>query len=202
MGGKRWTPENDTELRRLVAEGVPHRDIGALIGRSLDSVRSRATDLNAIMPADLARRNNLAANLRANRDPRNNELRRARISAAFTAERRAEQAERARRVNAKRVYGPVRPEIRHRMAKGLLEHNERKVAWCPQDRRDEYKRLVHSMGAAEAKRIILADIEAKKVELTPFERQMEALRNGARLIAKPVFRGKEYDFTLGGGSPL
>lgn len=67
------------------------------------------------------------------------------------------------------------------------------MAWCPEEYQAEYKRLVRSkrMLAADAKRFILS-------QLTPFERQMQALRNGARLVEMPVRRSRAHDYTLGG----
>lgn len=78
----------------------------------------------------------------------------------------------------------------------------KRLCWCPLDRQDEYIALMRTIGASEARRIILDDIAAQRARLTPFERQMEALKRGADLVNKPVFAPREYDFTLGGVSSL
>jgi len=79
---------------------------------------------------------------------------------------------------------------------------ERMLAWCPADRRDEYTKLREKIGAPEARRMMEADIalreSARLAAMTPFERQMERVKNGARVVDKPVFRKADHDFTLGG----
>lgn len=73
------------------------------------------------------------------------------------------------------------------------KRHETVMAWCPPEYRAEYRhlRLTKKMLAADAKAFILA-------KLTPFEKQMQAVRNGARLVEKPVLRKSEPAFTLGG----
>lgn len=67
---------------------------------------------------------------------------------------------------------------------------ESKMAWCPPEYRDEYRYLVHTkkLAGAEARAMVLAQAKAdreraaaKVPELSPFERQELALRNGAAL---------------------
>jgi len=65
------------------------------------------------------------------------------------------------------------------------------LAWCPPSRRAEYANLQKAFGAAEAKRIIEAD-------LSPFEHQMARIAAGAQLVAAPDFRTGGPEFTLGG----
>jgi hypothetical protein len=83
---------------------------------------------------------------------------------------------------------------RKKIAASLSKHY---MGWCPPDRREEYRKLRRNkrLPGAEAKRIILAS-------LTPFERQMQAIRNGAALVAKPTIRARDYDYTLGGVSDM
>jgi hypothetical protein len=65
---------------------------------------------------------------------------------------------------------------------------ETRLGWCPPEYREEYRALRNSHGitAAEARRMILAMIEAKRVkaerEMSPFERQERALQRGAALV--------------------
>ncbi|MBE7186045.1 MAG: hypothetical protein INR68_16735 [Methylobacterium mesophilicum] len=44
------------------------------------------------------------------------------------------------------------------------------------------------------------DEERRVAAMTPFERQMEAVARGARVVAKPDLRKAAHDFTLGGVS--
>lgn len=86
-------------------------------------------------------------------------------------------------------------------------HNDyalaRSTDWCPAELRGEYRKMCKLMPGAEAKRIILDDLAAKErariAALSPFERQMDAVRRGVGLVQKfePV---RSYDRTLGGVS--
>lgn len=82
------------------------------------------------------------------------------------------------------------------------KHWERFWAWCPPERRDEYASLRQSHGAAEAKRLILDDlarIESRRLAaMTPHERNLERIRNGAGITEKPVLRQADHAFTIGG----
>jgi hypothetical protein len=72
-----------------------------------------------------------------------------------------------------------------RQAEGNRKLAERKIAWCPPEYREEYRRLVYRrrIPSTEARRIILGMARAATEALSPFERQMRALQNGARIIA-------------------
>lgn len=83
-------------------------------------------------------------------------------------------------------------------------HAIRAAAWrgIPESRWDEAAKLSKTFGSAEAKRMIMED-EAKLerdrlAAMTPFDRQLERVRNGARVVVKPVLRAPDHDFTLGG----
>ena len=77
-------------------------------------------------------------------------------------------------------------------------------AWCPADRWEQYQKLrtTRGVGAEEAKRMILEDIAAAErkrlAAMTPHERNMERVRNGAALTIKPDLRKADPAFTLGG----
>jgi hypothetical protein len=72
-----------------------------------------------------------------------------------------------------------------RQAEGNRKLAERKIAWCPPEYREEYRRLVYRrrIPSTEARRIVLGMARAATEALSPFERQMRALQNGARIIA-------------------
>jgi hypothetical protein len=64
------------------------------------------------------------------------------------------------------------------MPAAVVKITETRLRWCPPDKRDEYRLLVRRkrMTAAQARQIIMDS-------LTPFERQMNALRMGAKIVA-------------------
>jgi hypothetical protein len=43
--GKAWTPEQDAQLKKEAAGNTPTRVIGIHLGRSEDSIRSRAAEI-------------------------------------------------------------------------------------------------------------------------------------------------------------
>jgi hypothetical protein len=73
----------------------------------------------------------------------------------------------------------------------LYAQQKGKLAWLPPARRDEYDRLVKSMGAAEARRIIEAD-------LSQFERQLARVAAGAKLTTSFRPTTTDHPMTLGG----
>ncbi len=98
---------------------------------------------------------------------------------------------------------PESAEKQRRSHRATLDaKHEQRMAWCPIDRRDEYLKLRRQNPAAEAKRIIMDDLAASErrrlAAMTPFERQMEKVRNGARLVEKFTPRMADHAFTLGG----
>ena len=79
-------------------------------------------------------------------------------------------------------------------AKAATRRAERNMAWCPPERRADYQKFRKQVGAAEARRIIEA-------EMTPFERQLARVRSGAALVPTFKPRRADHDFTLGGVAP-
>jgi hypothetical protein len=75
-------------------------------------------------------------------------------------------------------------------------------AGIPEHRWDECRALRRKFGAAEAKRMIVEDEVKREREriaaMTPFERQLERVKNGAQLVAAPDLRPAPHNFTLGG----
>ena len=49
--GKRWTAEDEAELRRLAGEGVPTREIAARLGRTAEGVSRQAEKLGVSLRA-------------------------------------------------------------------------------------------------------------------------------------------------------
>lgn len=134
---------------------------------------------------------------------------RARISAGVKAYcARPEEIERRRALGRKNWHLTIGSENGRNGAANLeviarrgAKLSETLMGWCPPEYRAEYRELFkrnHNMTKERARKIILDRIEAKKAAMSPFERQMEALRNGARLVEKPILRRPDYAYTLGG----
>jgi hypothetical protein len=88
--------------------------------------------------------------------------------------------------------------------------SRRALAWCPLAYRDEYRRLrdAGNIPAAEARQMILdliaADERAEAARiaaLTPLERQLKKIRNGAKISTKVPMPSRVHGFTLGGVAP-
>lgn len=89
-------------------------------------------------------------------------------------------------------------EPRRRVAK---MQTERYLGWCPVHLRDQYRDLVNKKGvrAADARQIIEDEMEAEDRRMTPFEKQLQRIRNGeANVIRKFTPSAAEHVFTLGG----
>lgn len=78
------------------------------------------------------------------------------------------------------------PECRKRMGEAQ-SRTKLQRAGIPPDMRERYLYLLRKKGlrAAEARAVIHAEIAAKEAAMTPFERQMRALEQGARLVEVP-----------------
>ena len=124
-----------------------------------------------------------------------------------TLERRREHGRRCAQQNLQS------PEMRARTADPAMKaENGRKrtdtvLAWCPPEYRDRYRHLkaTKRMRAAEARALIedeIASDERKRLAaLSQFERQMERIRNGAKLIEVHPMRRADPTMTLGGVAP-
>jgi len=121
------------------------------------------------------------AGAEARKDPafmaRLSEIGRENMKAAFTPEARAKWRASRPRANRKR--------------------SDTMLAWCPPRLRDEYRKLLKrgNMRAATARAAI-------EVKITPFDRQLMKVRAGAGIIERRPIPTRQYDCTLGGGSPL
>ena len=85
---------------------------------------------------------------------------------------------------------------------GKYLQQKAKLAWLPDEWRKRYGYLRTRYGAAEARARVEAEIaaaaRARLAAMTPFERQLERVRNGAKLVEKLVFRSADPAYTLGG----
>ncbi len=117
--------------------------------------------------------------------------RRARTDPAFV-----EVLREAGRRNLVKAYTP---EARAKWYAAKPEAGRKKTAryfaWCPPDRIEEYRFLTRKkhIAAAEAKRMILET-------LTPFERQMQRVREGANIVTVRPVPKSTHGFSLTGCS--
>lgn len=87
-----------------------------------------------------------------------------------------------------------------------VRQSERALAWCPAERRDEYRALAKKkgIGPKEAKRLMLEQFDHEErrrlAAMSPFERQMELVRKGAKLVEVKPLRRADHAYTLGGVS--
>lgn len=86
----------------------------------------------------------------------------------------------------------------------LYAEHRAKLDWCPEDRRDEYRKWQKAFGAAEARRMMEEDIataeKRRRAAMTPLEKQIERLQNGATLVERLSFSRAEHAFSLTGNA--
>ncbi len=118
----------------------------------------------------------------------------------------------ARRARGRHVAATVlhRPDVAARSnspeakARAGRARTNTVLAWCPPEYRARYRALKDSqlIRAPEARRMIEEEIardeRQRLAAMTPFERQLEWVRNGGALVAKPDLRKADHSFTLGG----
>lgn len=101
---------------------------------------------------------------------------------AADQERERDRIERAR----KAFYQPA-ARARHNAANRRV--GDRKLGWCPEERRGEYLKLLKRMPAVEAREVIIS-------RLTPFERQLARVLQGARVVEKVVIPQRAQERSL------
>lgn len=198
MAGRRWTNDETNELRDLIGAGLTQREIGRKLGRTEQAIANRCKKVGIHNP-EAAKLNAVDGQRRVMRDPFRDHARRRKISASWTPERRKRQSEIGRVTFRKNGLPEKTSEGKERSRQGVKAWHKRRFAWLPDQYREEYRRLVHrrKIKAAQAKEMILARMAD---EMTLFDRQMHALKNGARLIEKPVMPRKSYDHILIGNA--
>lgn len=180
-------------------------DCGNKLGRDNSSGRCRACFVAHFLTDPEIAERRLSGTIASNKDPALARRRVAKILAlSKTPEGRAARRERARAIVHRTILSPEAVAKAHtpeaEKARGLAR-TERLLGWCPAEYRDHYRCLLRRhFRKAEAKARTLAKIAADRAAMSPFERQMAALRNGARLVERFVPPPREYAFTLGGVS--
>lgn len=115
---------------------------------------------------------------------------------------RARLVERGKHLAATALRSPQSlAKIASLRAENGRKRSETVMAWCPPKYRDEYRFLTVSkrMKAADARQLILDKMAA---EMTPFERAMDRIRQGAGIVTVRPIRKADHPFTLGGVSSL
>jgi hypothetical protein len=106
--------------------------------------------------------------------------------------------------NANSLANLERANTPENTAKRIHAIRSHKLGWCPEERWDEYRKLARNMPAAEARRIIEADLAAKEAArfkaLSPFERDMERIAKGARIVEQFTPRKADHGFSIVGSS--
>ena len=68
-----------------------------------------------------------------------------------------------------------------------------RLAWCPEEYRGLYRELRKGAGAGEARRLVEEQIRADRARMTPFDRQMAAVKAGAAVRPKMDLRPATID---------
>lgn len=203
-----WTEEERALLERMAADGCGARAVAAALGRGLRGVLTYASKHGIRFDREAGYARMATAARVRHADPAFQQKHSKACARSWTLERRAAQSHIAiENGNGARLKAALQlPEAQARRNAANRARGERQLAWCPKDRLDEYRCLMRTPGirAAEAKRIVLDDIAAKErarlAAMTPFERQLERLRQGARLEERVYLTTPEHEFTLGGVS--
>lgn len=139
-----------------------------------------------------------------------NAARLAKHAANLSDAERERRRERGRHIAATVLHTPENkakaadPAVR---AKAGRKRTDTVLAWCPPEYRDRYRHLKDSqlLRAAEARRIIedeiATDERRRLAAMTPHERQLERIRNGARIVEVQPLRRADPAITLGGVAP-
>jgi len=204
MRGKPYTPEEIDIVRDLLATGHTLREVADVIGRSYPSARTLASKhgLKALAEAGKrARAEGLRAAVRSNPQFRAHLVAQCRKNARENIEKRPDML---RAAGKRQTAVLTDPELRQRSnparLAGLRRHHANRMAWLPDRWRDEYARWRDNYGAAMAKEMVL-DAERQRVaKLSDFERQLERVAAGARVIERPVIRQREASHSLTGSS--
>lgn len=101
-------------------------------------------------------------------------------------EKRKAAQDRGRRLYETHLCTPeVQEKIRASRPQAARKIRATRLPWCPEEMWDEYRFLTYHkhFPPAEAKELVLAEYQRRIDALSPFERQMRALENGAQLVA-------------------
>lgn len=90
-----------------------------------------------------------------------------------------------------------RPEVRARRVQVNRMVAERRMRWCPPERRGDYFRQIKKYGNHEQAKAAI------RAGMTPFERQISLVLEGkAQVVPKLIIANREPERTLGGVSDL
>ncbi len=112
-----------------------------------------------------------------------------------------------RKAGASNFHWANTPEAR---ARAIQTIRRSRLAWCPEEhwplnaqlkragyRLPERQAMIAEAIAAAAERAATAE-RARIAAMSPFDRQMERVKNGAKLVTKPDTTRAAHEFTLGG----
>jgi hypothetical protein len=180
---------------------------GAKIGRQNKTGRCRSCSWQNITAAPGFEQRRLDGLAIANADPQLKALHAAHISSfSRRPEERKRKSEMARRIMHRTVLSPqcrARAHSPETVAKRTRARVERILGWCPPEYRDHYRHLNQrkKFPAATARAMTLEKIEADRNKLSPFERQLDAIRRGAGIIEiHPIRRAEPMRSLVGCGT--
>ena len=184
---RHWKPADDEILRAMILADRTYVEIGEALSRSPAAVKSRRQFLRCPFSAEAARRARSATATALAADP---VYRAKQINGCKRGWRNAdERREKARQKALQRdamghCQRAVKADPEKAAAKLAQSRRQqriitaKRVAWCPADRREEYRKLMERIGAAEARRQI-------ESTMTAFERTLAKARAGEiRLVER------------------
>ena len=189
MKRRLWSEADDAKLRELMAADRTRAEIAEVLHRTVNSVKERSHRLRISFSAESLRRTRSAAATALAADPmyRVKQAMGCKHAWRNADERRAE----ARKKSIERdsiglcrsivMADPEKHAARIAKARSsMLKIGASRIAWCPEERRDEYRKLMHSVGAAEARRQI-------ESTMTAFERTLAKARSGEIRLVERVY---------------
>lgn len=179
----RWTKEEEQELCRLYAEGVPFAELAERFGRKPSALRQKCKTLGIRRDPEVKKRLQAEGRAAFYADPAKRAQWVRRKREAVSPEQVAKLVERNRcgRWNKGRSHNTT-PEHRQKLRAANYRRWAREIGLPPgHPLRDDYHRWVAQLGAAEARRIIAEEI----ARLPKHERQIIKLQLGqARIIGR------------------
>lgn len=116
-------------------------------------------------------------------------------------ELRARMADRWREVGKSRIGHLAMPAGSPARRRAVASRMKTIMPWCPPEYLDEYRRLLYSkkLKAVDARAVIEQMIAADQAKMTPFEKQLQRVRNGeVGVVNKFVPTADTGPYTLGG----
>lgn len=212
-----WSATDDAILSQMRLSGLPFLAIAAALGRSKRACESRAIKLGISAPPGANRNNRIAALQNIDVDAkrkgflqflnseRGRTIQREKALKAkpwlynnhrLSPESRKKGRDIGRKLRWERYYGSIPLHLREhfkslKSKKGYSDAEARAI--IAEEWRSQLRRALSAIAA------VARDNAPLKKKMTPFERQLERVRNGAKLV--PTLKlNRTHDFSLTGNS--